>query len=98
MSCFAGSTTGTISRILFIETGAKGLIYIYPEGGVNDPPACHGSNGDYYSFKADRPMAQEYITGLLAAFAAGKTVFLRGRNECVDQGVSETLLYFYVDS
>lgn len=96
--CSAAWTTATIDRILFVETGAKGLVYIYPKGGVTDPPACHGSNGDYISFKADRPMAKEYISGLMAAMMANKTVGLRTAGDCVDQGVSDTLRYFTVYS
>lgn len=94
----AASTTAKIDRILFVETGAKGLVYIYPKGGVTDPPACHGANGDYISFKADRPMAKEYISGLMAAMMANKTVRMRTAGDCLDQSVSDTLRYFTVYS
>ena len=88
------NTTAKIQKILLFEQG--NLIYIYPEGGVQNPPACHGSNGDYLSFRADRPMAKEYLSVLTTAFVAGKTVFFRTYGDCVDQGVSDTIMYFSV--
>lgn len=94
--CSADWTIAKIDRILFVESGEKGLVYVYPEGGVNNPPACHGSNGDYTSFKADRPMAKEYISGLMAALMADKKVGLRTVGDCVDQSRSDTLMYFTV--
>lgn len=94
----AAWTTAKIDRILFVEKGNGGLVYIYPKGGVIDPPACHGSNGDYTSFSVERPMAKEYISGLMAAMMANKRVGLRTAGNCVDQGVSDTLMYFTVYS
>lgn len=94
--CSADWTFAKIDRILFVEKGSSGLIYVYPEGGVNNPPACHGTNGDYTSFKADRPMAKEYISGLMAAMMADKKVGLRTTGDCVDQSISDTLMYFTV--
>lgn len=90
----AGWTTARIDRILFYESG--NLIYVYPEGGVTNPPECHGSNGDYISFKADRPMAKEYISGLMAAMMAGKKVGFKTLDTCRDQGNSVTLSYFMI--
>ncbi|QDO86845.1 hypothetical protein FM037_24655 [Shewanella psychropiezotolerans] len=88
------NTTAKIAQILMYEQG--NIIYIYPEGGVNNPPACHGSNGDYLSYKMDRPMAKEYLSMLMLAFAAQKVVSFRTAGACVDQSVSETILYFTV--
>lgn len=93
---FAGITVAKITNILFVETGTKGLVYVYPEGGVSNPPSCHGANGDYFSFKADRPMAQEYISALLMAFAAQKNVTFTSAGACNDQSVSDTLRYFVI--
>jgi hypothetical protein len=69
---------------------------VYPKGGVQNPPPCHGSNGDYLSFKMDRPMAKEYLSVLMMAFAANKTVWFRTDGACNDQSVSETIRYFKV--
>lgn len=88
------NTTAKIERILMFEGG--NLVYIYPEGGVQEAPACHGSNGDYISFKMDRPMAKEYLSVLMAAFIAKKTVFFRTHGDCIDQSISDTLNYFAV--
>lgn len=41
-------TTAKIEKILMYEGG--NLVYIYPVGGVQNKPACHGYNGDYLSF------------------------------------------------
>ncbi|MDR6984477.1 hypothetical protein J2X32_003121 [Rheinheimera pacifica] len=49
-------TTAKIDKILMYEGG--NLVYIYPVGGVQNKPACHGSNGDYLSFSMARPMAK----------------------------------------
>jgi hypothetical protein len=95
ISSAASTTVAKIDRILFTE-GGGGFIYIYPEGGVTNPPACHGSNGDYISYSVSRPMAKEYISGLMAAMMAGRTVALRTLDECVDQSISVTLAYFSI--
>lgn len=87
-------TTAKIKEILVFEDG--NLIYIYPEGGVQNPPACHGSNGDYLSFSMSRPMAKEYLSVLTAAFMANKTVWFRTDGACTDQSVSDTIRYFKV--
>lgn len=91
----AGETVGTIARILLYSDG--NLVYVYPVGGVTNPPACHGSNGNYYSFSMSRPMAKEYLAALIAAQARGALVVLRGTGTCQDQSVSETLQYLSVD-
>ncbi|KKO47524.1 hypothetical protein VT06_16615 [Arsukibacterium sp. MJ3] len=39
-------TTAKIDKILMYEDG--NLVYIYPVGGVQNKPACHGANGDSY--------------------------------------------------
>jgi len=88
------NTAAKISKILMYEAG--NIIYIYPEGGVQNPPTCHGSNGDYLSYKMDRPMAKEYLSVLMMAFAAQKMVSFRTAGDCVDQSVSETINYFTV--
>ncbi len=41
-------------------------------------------------------MAKEYLSVLMMAFAAQKTVEFRTAGACVDQSVSETILYFAV--
>lgn len=64
-------TTAKIDKILMYEGG--NLVYIYPVGGVQNKPACHGSNGDYLSFSMARPMAKEYLSVLMMAFAMQKT-------------------------
>ena len=95
LSCSAfADTTAKISSILMYEQG--NIVYIYPEGGVQNRPACHGSNGDYLSFSMSRPMAKEYLSVLMMAFAAQKTVFFRTYRDCVDQSVSDTVMYFTV--
>jgi hypothetical protein len=95
-SSWAGTTTATINRILIYE-GAS-LIYVYPNASISNPPGCHGSNGDYYSFSYTRPMAEAYLNALLAAQARGVPVQLTGEGMCIDQSVSETLRYFRIES
>ena len=90
----SADTTAKIDRILMYEGG--NLIYIYPVGGVQNKPSCHGSNGDYLSFKMDRPMAKEYLSVLMMAFSAQKTVHFRTERDCIDQSVSDTIRYFTV--
>ena len=86
--------TAKIKDLLFYEAG--NLIYIYPEGGVQNPPPCHGANGDYISYSLSRPMAKEYLSGLLTAFTTQKTVNFSTTGDCTDQSVSETLRYFII--
>jgi hypothetical protein len=92
----ASSMTARIERILIFEDG--NLVYVYPVGGVVNPPGCHGSNGSYYSFSLNRPRAKEYLSGMLAAQAQGATVAFYGTGMCTDQSVSETLSYFSIIS
>ena len=96
-SAFAGATTAQIQRVLIYEASGQGMVYIYPVGGVNNPPSCHGSNGDYYSFAMTRLLAKEYYAMALAAQASGATVTLWGKGACTDQSVSETLNYIAVN-
>ena len=92
----AGQFTAKIAAILLYEDG--NLVYVYPEGGVRSPPACHGANGDYTSFSMTRPRAKEYLAALLLAQAAGKSVTFHTRGSCFDQSMSETLQYFTIHS
>ena len=73
-------------------------MYVYPVGGVLNPPGCHGSNGSYYSFSLARPRAKEYLAGLLVAQSQGATVSFYGTGTCTDQSVSETLAYYSIGS
>jgi hypothetical protein len=90
----AGNFAAKIDSILLYEGG--NLVYVYPQGGVPNPPACHGSNGNYTSFSMARPRAKEYLAALLMAHAAGKTVAFYTYETCADQSVSATLAYFAV--
>ena len=87
-------TIAKIDKILMYEGG--NLVYIYPVGGVQNKPACHGSNGDYLSFSMARPMARDYLSVLMMAFAMQKTVSFRTYRDCVDQPMSDTVMYFTV--
>ncbi|GAA5442634.1 hypothetical protein Misp06_00808 [Microbulbifer sp. NBRC 101763] len=91
---FAGATVAKIESFLLVDSTK--LVYVYPEGGVNNPPACHGANGDYISFSMDRPMAKEYLSAIMYAHASGKTVSMRTHGACVDQTYSDTLHYLSV--
>lgn len=93
-SASAGTTTAVISQILLYEDGD--LAYVYPEGGVKYPPSCHGSNGNYMSFKLSRPRAEQYLQLLTTAMIEKKTVELVTAGSCNDQSVSDTLRYFTV--
>lgn len=88
--------TARISNLLFYEGGD--LVYIYLEGGTQQRPACAGSNGDYISFKMNRPRAKEYLAGLMLAFATSKSVTFRTEGACIDQAVSDTLTYFTINN
>lgn len=92
----AGTFDAKIKAILLYDDG--NLVYVYPEGGVVNPPACHGSNGNYLSFSMSRNMAKQYLSALMAAQLAGKTVTFTTTGTCRDQSVSETLNYFTVNN
>ncbi|MCX7289581.1 hypothetical protein [Janthinobacterium sp.] len=94
-NAIAGWTTAKIASIVVYEEGD--LVYIIPEGGVKNTPACDATGATYLSFSLKRPRAREYYAGLLAAYIAGKTVQFRGADACIDQSVSETLKYFQLD-
>ncbi len=88
------ATTAKIQQILMFEAG--NLMYVYPEGGVQNAPSCHGANGDYLSYDMSRPMAKEYLSLLMMAFAAQKTVVFSTAGSCDDQSISETILYISI--
>jgi hypothetical protein len=91
---WAGDTTARILAILLYSNG--NIVYVYPVGGVQGAPSCHGSNGNYYSFSMTRPMAKEYLAALTAAQARGATVWFHGTGACIEQSVAETLDYITV--
>jgi hypothetical protein len=93
-TAIGGHSTSQIDSILLYEAGD--LVYVYPVGGIQNPPGCHGSNGDYFSFSMSRPMAKEYLAALLAAQVRGAIVELWGTTSCTDQPYSETLAYLRV--
>ena len=90
----SGDTFDKISAILMYEQA--GLVYIYPEGGVQNPPSCQAPNVNYLSFKLARPMGKEYLSVLMMAFSLQKKVYFRTARDCVDQSTSDTILYFRV--
>lgn len=92
----ASTMNARIAKILIYDAG--NIVYVYPVGGVVNPPGCHGANGDYYSFSLNRLRAKEYLAGLLAAQAQGAVVEFTGTGTCTDQSVSETLSYFMIYS
>jgi hypothetical protein len=92
---FASAFSSTIDSILISDSAM--IVYVYPTGGLVNPPACGGSNA-YFSFSMTRPLAKEYLASLLAAQARGAPVAFWGKGTCVDQAVSETLDYFRVES
>lgn len=94
-SSWSGETIAPIHRILIYELNM--LVYVYPVGGVVNPPACHGAAGDFYSFSLLRPAAKEYLDALLSAQARKVNVDLVGKGDCIDYSVSETLSYFRID-
>jgi hypothetical protein len=95
-SAVATNFTARISHLLLYDEG--NLVYVYPEGGVQSPPACHGSNGNYMSFSMSRPRAKEYLAALLVAQATGKSVMFTTYSACIDQPLSDTLRYFAIVS
>ena len=84
----------TIDAITIAESMM--LIYIFPTGGITSPPACHGSNGDYYSISMTRPLANKLLDALLSAQAHNVRLSFTGAGDCIDQSVSETLDYFTI--
>ncbi|MBL4827140.1 MAG: hypothetical protein JKY66_05400 [Spongiibacteraceae bacterium] len=92
---WASGKSGPISQILIYET--SNLVYVYPTGGLSSPPACHGSNGDYFSFSLTRPHADKYLDALLSAHARQASVSIFGLNACVDQSVSETINFIRIN-
>jgi hypothetical protein len=95
-AAMADWTVAKIDKILLYDSG--NLVYVYPHGGVTNPPACDTVNGQYLSFSMSRSMAREYLSALIAAQSEGATVQLRGKGDCIDQGRSETLWYFEINS
>ncbi len=80
------NTVAKISSVLLYE--GDNIVYIYPAGGVQNPPQCHGANGNYLTFKMDRPMAKEYLSVLMYAFAAQKQL-LCTYGDCIEQPHAE---------
>jgi hypothetical protein len=90
----AGSTNAEVEKILLVDQ--TNLVYVYPKGGVVNPPACHNASdgGDYYSFSIDRTMGKEYLAALLSAQERKVTVRFWGKDECTDQYNAENIRLF----
>ncbi|UTW46441.1 hypothetical protein KFE80_06060 [bacterium SCSIO 12696] len=93
---FAATFTGKVETILLYDDG--NIIYVYPKGGIPNPPSCHGSNGDYMTVLMNRSMAKEYLSALLAAMMAKKDVTFRISDDCPEQSFAVKLNYFNVHS
>ena len=87
-------TSGKIEQLFINEE--VGLVYVYVKGGINNPPECHGSNGDYLSFSLTRPQAKVFLSILSLAFATGKTIYFTTAGACWDQEVSETIRHIAI--
>ncbi|WP_444919099.1 hypothetical protein [Microbulbifer sp. JMSA003] len=87
-------TVAKIDSFVLIDT--KNLVRIYPEGGVQNPPACHGWNGDYISFSMSRPMGKEYLDSIIYAHSENKTVTLTTFPACADETGTVTLHHIKV--
>jgi hypothetical protein len=102
----AGELTGRVSEILVAERGTTPIVYVFLEGGTvgkyipSQPgrPACAGANGDYISFRLDRPAGKQYLNAVMLAYSLGKSVLFRTASACVDDAQSDTIQYLMLTS
>ena len=102
----AGELTGRVSGILVAEGSTTPIVFVFLEGGtvgkyipsLPGRPACAGANGDYISFRLDRPAGKQYLSAVMLAYSLGKSVLFRTTSSCVDDTQSDTIQYLMLTS
>lgn len=95
--CVAGDETGTV-RFQHGQYGSSstsaGRMYFFLDGGSkNNSPVCATfAGGDRWVIDNNWPAAKMQLSILLAAKMAGKSVHIRGSNDCNVAGDSETAI------
>lgn len=74
----------------------NGVVIVYTSGSRTDAPVCALTYPDRFAFDSTTPAGKGQWAGILAAFIAGKRVFIGGTNTCSISAGSENLSYFYI--
>lgn len=91
----AGSaTSGTLSTVHFMSGGN---VILYTSGSRSDVPSCASTQPNRFAVNGTTEGGKVQLSGLLTAYAAGKSVVIYGTGTCSVQGDTETISYFYTN-
>lgn len=74
----------------------NGVVIVYTDGTRTGIPGCATSFPNRFAFDSTTSAGSRNGRGILAAFLAGKPVYIAGTGDCVASNSSETLSYFYI--
>lgn len=96
--CSTGSVAGTAAAgsLVMPHVLENGTVIVYTSGSRTNTPSCALTYPDRFAFDSTTAAGKSQWAGILAAFLAGKTVFIGGTGNCAVSGGSETLSYFYI--
>lgn len=86
------ASVGTISAVHFMTSG---VVLFSPSGSRSGLPACAATQPSRFALNAIGAAGQTQLASVLAAYAAGKCVYVHGTGVCDVYGDSETLNFFY---
>lgn len=93
ISALAGDAlSGTLSVVHFM---ANGVVLASTDGARSNVPSCAAAQPSRFAIDATTAAGKIQLSGLLAAYAAGKPVRIVGNGTCSAYGDSETINYFY---
>jgi hypothetical protein len=84
---------GTLSLVHFM---GNGVVIVYTNGSRSaGVPACASNQTSRFALDGTTPGGKVQVAGLLAAYAAGKTVDIIGTWDCAAYGDTESISYFH---
>jgi hypothetical protein len=93
VSAFGGDAQpGTLSTVHFMSSG---VVMVYTSGSRSNVPACAASFPSRFVVDGSTAGGKVQVSGLLTAYAAGKSVRIIGTGTCSVAGNSETIDFFY---
>jgi hypothetical protein len=85
----------------FLTYRSDGVAFVYLSGTrTGTIPACASPSGNYHRFaiNSTTPAGKSQLAGLIAAHAAGETIWLTGTGDCGVLGDTESVSEFHTGS
>jgi len=94
-NAYAGSAgAGTLSNLHFM---GNGVVILYTSGARTGVPACATTQPNRFAIDGTTAAGKVHLAGVLAAHAAGKTVYIFGTGNCSNFPDTESVNYFAVE-